>query len=269
MGIRTKIRNLIFSIAPDTALVLFSIRSRRKIEKSVQTSNVIAMSRDTVSKTSGTVQAGPFKGLKLDLDAFPQHISPKIYGTYEDELHDFVDDIIDSECELVVNIGTAEGYYAVGFAQRLPDAKILGFDADPKAQRAVRHNAQKNSCTDNIEVSGVLRKEKLRDIIKAATKPAVLSDCEGGELELLDLQAVPDLARSRILIECHPGADQNVVEILTKRFSTTHKITRRDPDPVEAKLARADTLKASITEAHVNEHRSFTPWLYCEPLNEG
>ena len=63
------------------------------------------------------VSDGPFKGLK-----YPEYIScgsaiySKLLGTYEAELHDFIYSILRQDLEILVDIGCAEGYYAVGFA---------------------------------------------------------------------------------------------------------------------------------------------------------
>jgi DDE superfamily endonuclease len=40
-----------------------------------------------------------------------------------------------------LNIGCAEGYYAIGFALRLPQAKVFAAETDPKSLCAARRNA--------------------------------------------------------------------------------------------------------------------------------
>src|SRR5947209_10340484 len=64
------------------------------------------------------VQDGPFKEMKLaestswgDGDTLP-----KLLGCYEAELHPAVNEALGKDYAAVINVGCAEGYYAIGFA---------------------------------------------------------------------------------------------------------------------------------------------------------
>src|SRR4051812_47884953 len=60
------------------------------------------------------VRQGPFAGMRY-VPFLHVSVPSKIYGTYELELREVVDEISRSNADLLVNIGSAEGYYAVGF----------------------------------------------------------------------------------------------------------------------------------------------------------
>ena len=62
---------------------------------------------------------------------------PKLIGSYEEEVHPIIEEIIRRRYSIVVNIGCAEGYYAVGFALRIPDAIVYAFDVDTTAQQGM------------------------------------------------------------------------------------------------------------------------------------
>ena len=80
------------------------------------------------------VQFGPFKDLKYAKAlAAGSAILPKLTGTYEDELHPFIDMMITQQPDLVIDIGCAEGYYANGMAMRLPDTEVWAIDTDTYA----------------------------------------------------------------------------------------------------------------------------------------
>lgn len=49
---------------------------------------------------------------------------PNLVGSYESELHLQIEQLILERPQVVIDVGCAEGYYAVGLAQRLPDATI-------------------------------------------------------------------------------------------------------------------------------------------------
>jgi hypothetical protein len=48
-------------------------------------------------------------------------------GTYEREIAGVVEEICRAEPAVLIDVGTAGGYYAVGFGMRLPDSKIIAF----------------------------------------------------------------------------------------------------------------------------------------------
>ena len=62
---------------------------------------------------------------------------PKLIGSYEEEVHLIIEEIIRRRYSIVVNIGCAEGYYAVGFALRIPDAIVYAFDIETTAQQGM------------------------------------------------------------------------------------------------------------------------------------
>ncbi len=101
-----------------------------------------------------------------------------------------IDEVIAQQPHLVVDIGAAEGYYAVGLARRLPRCRIVAFDIDPIARKMCRRLAKLNGVRDRVEVRGEC------DTTYLWTLPPhsfVLSDCEGAEKTLLDPDRAPAL----------------------------------------------------------------------------
>src|SRR5258708_39673128 len=77
------------------------------------------------------VLSGPFLGMPYLNEIIWGPITPKWIGSYEAELHSVVEQLIAGEYREIVNVGCAEGYYAVGLASRIPKVKVLAFDLDP------------------------------------------------------------------------------------------------------------------------------------------
>ena len=77
-----------------------------------------------------TVSGGPFAGLTYP-DREPISLVPKLLGIYERELHGAVEAAVLGQPEVIVNVGAADGYYAVGLARRCPSATVHAFEADP------------------------------------------------------------------------------------------------------------------------------------------
>src|SRR5262245_41340678 len=72
-----------------------------------------------------SVQRGPFAGMVYpDHAAVGSTLYPKLLGSYERELHQTVDDIVRLGYDTVVDIGAAEGYYAVGLAMKMPGTQV-------------------------------------------------------------------------------------------------------------------------------------------------
>src|SRR4051794_40351820 len=64
------------------------------------------------------VQTGPFAGLEFARASAEGCHVPKLLGCYERELHGLVEAAVADGYDDIVNIGCAEGYYAVGLARR-------------------------------------------------------------------------------------------------------------------------------------------------------
>jgi len=106
--------------------------------------------------TSGIVQFGPFAGMRLPDESSWSggDGSSKLLGCYEQELHSTVEKAIARQPEVLINIGCAEGYYAVGLARRLPTAQVFAFDTDEKAQSICRLAAQLNGVENQLVIEG-------------------------------------------------------------------------------------------------------------------
>jgi hypothetical protein len=178
------------------------------------------------------ILAGPFKGMKYPYDVVLSSCVPKLVGSYEEELHSVIDEIIRRRYSIVVNVGCAEGYYAVGFALRMPDVLVYSFDTDPTAQHYCANLAKLNVVSERVRVKGFCSHGELRQL--CGRESVILCDCEGFELELLDPVTVPQLASTDILVELHEFIKPGVTDTIFSRFRDTHSVTlldTRERDP--------------------------------------
>ncbi len=79
--------------------------------------------RALVARRGWEVAGGPFASMQYVPDAFSVAITARLVGCYEAELHNTIEEVIARRPPLVVNVGCAEGYYAVGLARRLPASR--------------------------------------------------------------------------------------------------------------------------------------------------
>jgi len=168
-----------------------------------------------------TVRAGPFAGLRFP-DQLAQGVDAlvaKLLGAYERELHLAIDELIATAPETLVNVGCAEGFYAVGFARRSPSTTVLAYDANEGKRADCALLAEANGVADRVTIGGRCDPPQLAGLEPGA---CVILDCEGCELELIGDAAMPGLRRATILVELHDGVDQAVTGTVLRRLEATH-----------------------------------------------
>jgi hypothetical protein len=218
---------------------------------------------NTLVERSGTkVLSGPFKGMEYPVRASEGSRSCRLLGAYEASLAPVIEEIVTKAYPVVIDLGSAEGYYAVGLARRLPKARVLARDANPKAQALCAALAAANGVAERVEIGGLLDHADF-DLCQAQ-KTLVVCDIEGAEGALLDPVRAPGLRSADILVEAHDCIQHGLSHLLVERFRATHHIRvigrRLDdsglPDWMEA-LSDLDRLVA------LWEWRSGpTPWLW-------
>ena len=205
------------------------------------------------SERPARVAAGPFQGMEYVEASVGSLLLPKLAGFYEAELRDVIEQVAQHGYDRILNVGCAEGYYAVGLAMRSPRTIVYAFDIDDNAARLCRELAERNRVGDRVVFSGACDPAKLNEMIQGDT--AIICDCEGYELELLDPAKAPRLANADLLVELHRVSDPtvSVKDILTKRFENTHHFrffppASYDPAqyPVLQKLKPSDQKAAVI-----------------------
>ena len=174
------------------------------------------------------VQSGPFAGMAYVSEAVCSSLVPKLLGSYESELHDVLAQIVSRDYETIIDVGCAEGYYAVGLALSLPNARVHAFDIDPRARALCTRLALANNVTERVLVAGECDHERLNSLIRGRT--LIVCDCEGCELQLLDPEFAPEILKSDLVVELHDMIDQRITPTMLARFASTHNITLVDTE---------------------------------------
>jgi hypothetical protein len=175
------------------------------------------------------VQSGPFAGMAY-LDRVSEGaFIPKLLGSYEAELHGVIETACFAGYDTVVNVGCAEGYYAVGLARRLSSARIHAFDIDARARHLCQQLAEMNDVADRMEIAGELNGSDFAKFGDGRT--LVLCDIEGAEVELLDPDSYPALRQMDLLVEIHRVGDAWTSDLLFPRFAEIHTVSEIQPEP--------------------------------------
>jgi predicted O-methyltransferase YrrM len=208
---------------------------------------------------------GPFAGMEYPDSAVGRvhHLTAKLLGAYERELAP----LLPRRPRVFVDIGAADGYYAVGFALASPSTVVHAFEVDPVAKRVLRASARLNRVADRVVLHGPANARRLASI--DLRDALVLCDVEGAEVDVLAGEALPALAGATVLVEVHPLGDGDTGPPLRERFEPTHTVRAIEP---EARDARAyPELAALGADAGVLDEARFgrTIWLLFEPRQPG
>jgi SAM-dependent methyltransferase len=207
---------------------------------------------------------GPFAGMHYLNEPVWGSITPRWIGSYESCLWPVVEEIVGRDYRRVIDVGCAEGFYAVGLARALPQGEVLAFDLDRDSRAQVLKLWQLNGQPGKLSVHGLLDH---RELTRLGTPGSLLvCDIEGGEMELLDPAACPALSRLDILVEVHqlgavtPAA--NAVT-LTRRFESTHEIVQVDESSRATSFAHVEPLDPELRRKAMSEGRPYPQlWLW-------
>ncbi|HRO42527.1 MAG TPA: methyltransferase [Flavipsychrobacter sp.] len=172
-----------------------------------------------------TVRDGYFKGLRYPgFGSFGSSLFPKLSGSYESELVPVFKELERNHYDQIIDIGCAEGYYAIGLAKKHPQAFVHAFDISENARRLCHTMAEINQVAERIMVEGECTPKWLREM-DANVRRLLVCDCEGFERKLFDDTNVGSLAQCDLVVELHPMYYTDVKEYLHELFKDTHHIT--------------------------------------------
>lgn len=222
-----------------------------------------------------TVVAGPFRGMRYPLTAQGSYHSAKILGTYEKELYGVVDTIRKSAPSHIIDIGAAEGYYAVGFGrENRPRQRITCFELEEKGRALLQMVADWNGVL-HIEIHGKCEVADFDTALCASASTSetrvVICDVEGYESVLLDPDRVSGLRCCSVLVETHDHLVPGVSDLLAARFAKSHAVTRiptavRQWEDFPKHSSWASIFPRFVALRAMGEGRRPQTWLWMTPL---
>jgi hypothetical protein len=191
-------------------------------------------------KASVNVWSGSFAGMSWGTRAVGSELPPKLLGTYEKELAGIIEHL--PVFDLAIDIGAAEGWYAVGLLYRKTARRVVAFEATEHGQKACRDNAERNAVSGRIEVRGKCSVGELRHLLESASHPGfrvlIVSDCEGCENELFSIDVLNLCREAHLLIETHELLAPGTYSRLARELGSNHKVTHIEP----VRRSRADVM---------------------------
>ena len=200
--------------------IIQSIRSREYQKRLHKEWGVYDATHEMVARYGLTVLDGPFQRMKyprrslVDRDGIPI-----LFGTYELELHPIIEEVTAKHYDRVIDIGCAEGYYAVGLACRM-HTSIYAFECEPRERFYCRQMARENGVSDRVHVGGWCSRRTLKNTVVG--RCLLISDCEGYEVHLFSSDVIAALKNCDLIIELHEVPGMDARGVMLERFKHSH-----------------------------------------------
>lgn len=167
---------------------------------------------------------GVFKGMKYPAyESFGSGLLSKLLGSYEDELHPALKSLASNKYSDIIDVGCAEGYYAVGLAMIFPETQVHAYDIEEKALDLCKKMASTNQTIGRTIFKSKCDKQELLSF-KSVKKGLVICDCEGYEKELFDNEVAKSLLQCDFIIELHDGIVPGIKDQIQNTFESTHNL---------------------------------------------
>lgn len=167
---------------------------------------------------------GPFRGLEYPaMESFGSTMAPKLIGSYEYEISELIRRLTEEKYNTVIDIGCAEGYYAVGFAMQIPSTTVHAFDISDEALNLCVALARKNHVSKRVVIHNECNWPAVSQILPEQ-RSLIICDCEGEEVNYFTEEAVALLSEHDLLIELHDFIDLTISETIIRRFQESHTV---------------------------------------------
>ena len=167
---------------------------------------------------------GPLKGILYpDFFSAGSTLYPKLLGSYECELHKVISSTIKENYTQIIDIGCAEGYYAIGLALACKTAVVHAFDINEKAIKYCSEMAELNNVSDRVFTHSKCDSDTLSSF-NFSNKTFILSDCESFEKQLFTKENIHYFKNVDLLIEVHDFIDNSISGTLLQLFRNSHYV---------------------------------------------
>ena len=159
-----------------------------------------------LKKHNYIVAYGPFEGMQLGKDVWwsKNDRITQILGVYEQHVMEKLIEYGKRQSHPFIDIGAADGYFAVGMAFSKSVNKVYAFEISSVGQEKIKENAARNSCSDLVFVRGEPNYESLNSIISESSGAVVLLDIEGDEFQFLTEEILTLMRNCYVVCELHP-----------------------------------------------------------------
>ncbi|TAM03131.1 MAG: hypothetical protein EPN70_15180 [Paraburkholderia sp.] len=229
--------------------------------------------------TRGIVQHGPLAGFNIGNRATwrASDNSAKLLGLYEQEVCSLLDQLSESRNTLV-DLGGADGFYAVGMVAVGKYAESRCFEISNESRENLREIAAANGVSEKVHIYGEATPDFAQGLLAAGvdfSKSVVLVDIESAEFDVLTDECLYNLRNAHVIVEIH---DFMLIGGVGKRkFADLLERVNKVFDTCEIKTGARDLSAIPILSDHwtdtdrwllCSESRAkLMSWLHLSPRN--
>ncbi|HGO6074593.1 TPA: hypothetical protein ACK3Q6_004444 [Burkholderia cepacia] len=165
------------------------------------------LTRRLMHLSGGVILHGPLAGFNLGTLATWREAdnAPKLLGFYEQEVCGLLAHIASTR-DVFVDLGGADGYYAVGLIAQNFYRESHCFELEEQSRANIAHNATINGVSDRVHVYGAATPAFATELASRGvdfSRAAVLIDIEGGEFDVLTDECLHQLRHAHVIVEIH------------------------------------------------------------------
>lgn len=207
-GLVSAIRNFFWTLR-ESRTVDAIIRDRRK-----------QLSLLLYQEFNGIVRYGPFSGMHISDDSWwaVRDFGAMLLGIYEKEVLDHLSNMPETH-SVFIDIGAADGYYAMGLLRSGRYCKAICYEASEKGRLAIAKNAAMNQVADKVEIHGAADNSFCLELLGTSidlSTCVLLCDIEGGEFEIFRSEVLSSFQGSYLIIETHDRFFENGDELMSR-----------------------------------------------------
>ncbi|MBF9059802.1 hypothetical protein HKCCSP123_11475 [Rhodobacterales bacterium HKCCSP123] len=181
------------------------------------------------------VAHGPLKGMKFAAEGWwgGADLNAKILGIYEKHVLEKICASVTSPSAVFIDIGCADGFFAIGAVYAGIFDKAYAFDIAKEARSQTRLNAEINGLAERVVVESEASTETIKSICYEHDEVFTLIDIEGAEFDYLTDELLDVLNSCKIIIELHPWVtSDDVREAFFQRVSQHFNVSYLAHSPV-------------------------------------
>jgi len=163
------------------------------------------------------VSYGPFSGMSLPHRSYwGDDAACMVLGVYEKEVQDALVIIQNQRRrKLLINLGGGDGYYAIGSLVNNLFDRCIVFEVVDKGREQIALTAKINGiCSERLTIMEEANKATLMEVVAHLANDGMpmddivlLSDVEGAEFEIFDLEVLETMSKIHMIIEIHEFID--------------------------------------------------------------
>jgi len=158
----------------------------------------------------GEIAYGIFKGVKINSHSDwsgTKDTGPKILGLYENQILKWIQQ---KNFDLLIDIGAADGYYALGILSSKIASRAVTFEISVNDREITKASAINNSVDDKIFIRGEATTSEIIETLKSCSNGLIIIDIEGGEYNLVTSELLDAAKNCWLVIEIHEILNKDI-----------------------------------------------------------